>query len=312
MTKEKEAAPVNLNLPELPENLESFTGETVRVPRLEVPLIRVSYKAEDDDTKICPKGEFIEYSPVTKEILPLGKKISIQILHHRQSLSAYKNEESYWTPEISMKERETSLFLGATNNGKRSNTFLMKGPIDKKSPGSLRAAYPDLRYQRNLYVLHDGVLKSLVIYGASFSGFIDLTKELKGQSSSTVSLELSTKKEKTGTVIYYPIVFTIKEKLDAKANEVVGKELAAWFAKYDGLIAQQLKERADQAAIDRGDGPDDKNSVYDHTPAAKPSTLPPARPAVPAKPDNKQQTLSEQVKDADEEGDKIDPADLPF
>lgn len=196
-----------------------------------------------------------------------------------------------------MKERETSLFLGATNNGKRTNTFLMKGPIDKKSPGSLRTAYPDLRYQRNLYVLHDGVLKSLVIYGASFSGFIDLTKELKGQSSSSAVLELSTKKEKTGTVIYYPIVFTIKERLDAKANEVVGKELAAWFAKYDSLITQQLKEKADQAAIDRGDGP------VEEDPVQKPKVnLPPAR-------DDK--TISEQVKDEDDEN-KIDPSELPF
>ena len=290
MAKETKADPVvALNLPNLPETLTSFTGETVRIPRLEVPLIRVSYKAEDDDTKVCPKGEFIEYNPVTKETKALGKKISIQILHHRQSLSAYKNEESYWTPEISMKEKETSLFLGATNNGKRSNTFLMKGAIDKKSANSLRVAYPDLRYQRNLYVLHDGVLKSLVIYGASFSGFIDLTKELKGASSSSVVLELSTKKEKTGTVIYYPIVFTTKDAVDMKVIEPVLKELSDWFGKYDGLIAQQLKERADQAAIDRGDGPDDEVVL----PPSR-TTLPPAR-----------STMSEQVKDEEQDREAI-------
>mgnify|MGYP001566111715 CR=1 FL=1 len=46
-----EAKKVVLNLPELVEGL-SFTGETVKIPRLEVPAIRVSYKAEDDDTKV--------------------------------------------------------------------------------------------------------------------------------------------------------------------------------------------------------------------------------------------------------------------
>ena len=283
------AAPINLNLPELPESLVNYTGESVRIPRLEVPLIRVSYKAEDDDTKVAAKGEFIEYDPVTKESKALGKTVTIQILHHRQSLSAYKNEESYWTPEISMREKETSLFLGSTNKttGKRSNQFLMKGTIAKN--GDLRNAYPDLRYQRNLYVIHDGVLKSLVIYGASFSGFIDLTKELKGQSSSSVILELSTKKEKTGTVIYYPIVFTIKEKLDVKESEPKLKELSDWFGRYDALIAQQLKERADQAAIERGDGPIEE-------------------PAAPVKEDNR--TMSEQVKDSEES--PINPDDIPF
>ena len=100
-TASTEVKKVVLNLPELVEGL-SYTGETVKVPRLEVPSIRVSYKSEDDDSKVCPKGEFIQYDPTTKEITPLGKKITIQILHHRQSLSAYKNEQGYWTPEISL------------------------------------------------------------------------------------------------------------------------------------------------------------------------------------------------------------------
>ena len=246
-----------LNLPILPETLESFTGEDIRIPRLEVPVIRVSYKSEDDDTKLCPKGEFIEYNPATKESRALGATVSIQILHHRQSLSSYKNEESYWTPEISMKEKEASLFLSGSNtNGTRSTRFLMKGPIAKG--GNLRTQYPDLRYQRNLYVLHEGVLKSLVIYGASFSGFIDLTKALKGQSSSAVYLTLSTRKEKTGTVIYYPIVFTIGEKVDPTTTNPIQKELSEWFAKHDALITQQQKERENQAAIERGDSPTDE------------------------------------------------------
>lgn len=290
MTKADVAKPVKLSLPELPESLVNYTGEAVRVPRLEVPLIRVSYKSEDDDSKVCPKGEFIEYDPVTKSTKALGKKVTIQILHHRQSLSAYKNEESYWTPEFNMREKETSLFLGSSNNGKRTNQFLMKGTIAKN--GDLRTAYPDLRYQRNLYVLHDGVLKSLVIYGASFSGFIDLSKELKGASSSSVLLELSTKKEKTGTVIYYPIVFLIKEKLDVKTSEPVLKELSDWFNKYDALITQQLKERADQAAMDRGDEPS-------FSAAPNPPVKSVGDPLLPARKDNR--TLSEQVRDEDEE-----------
>lgn len=294
MSVEKKQQIGKLSLPELPEDLANYTGETIRIPRLEVPLIRVSYKAEDDDTKVCPKGEFIEYNPATKETKPLGKKITIQILHHRQSLSAYKNEESYWTPEVSMREKETSLFLGSTTpEGKRTNRFLTTGAIDKKSPNSLRVTFPDLRYQRNLYVLHDGVLKSLVIYGASFSGFIDLTKELKGLSSSSVLLELTTKKEKTGTVIYYPIVFTIKEKVDLKAAEPILKELSEWFTKHDELVAQQLKERANEASIARGDGPIDEPVETSTTPGGKPN-----------------KTLSEQIKE--EENEPIKEEDIPF
>lgn len=289
--KEKAVVEVKLNLPELPESLMNYTGEAVRIPRLEVPLIRVSYKSEDDDTKVCPKGEFIEYDPVTKETKALGKKVTIQILHHRQSLSAYKNEESFWTPEISMAAKETSLFLGSSKTGKRTNKFLMKGTITKEGANSLRAAFPDLRYQRNLYVLHDGVLKSLVIYGASFSSFIDLTKELRGASSSSVSLELSTSKEKTGTVIYYPIRFAIKEKI-GKANEPVQKELSEWFAGHDKLVGEQLKEKANQASIDRGDGPIDepRATTTENHGGIK--------------------TIAEEIKD--EEEDRIDPKDIPF
>lgn len=297
MAEAKAKAPVVLDLPELPESLVNYTGEDVRIPRLEVPMIRVSYKSEDDDSKVCPKGEFIEYNPVTKETKALGKKVTIQILHHRQSLSAYKNEESYWTPEISMSAKEASLFLGFTKDGKRSNRFLMKGTISKT--GDLRTAYPDLRYQRNLYIVHEGVLKTLVIYGASFSGFIDLTKELKGASSSSVLLELSTHKEKTGTVIYYPIAFEIKEKRDPKADEPVLKKLSEWFAKHDSLVAQQLKERANQASIDRGDGP------IEEVAEVLEKSVPMAD----------QRTMSEQMKeekDLEDDEEKVDLKNIPF
>ena len=47
-TASTEAKTAVLTLPELVEGL-SYTGETVKIPRLEVPAIRVSYKAEDDD-----------------------------------------------------------------------------------------------------------------------------------------------------------------------------------------------------------------------------------------------------------------------
>ena len=231
--------------------MADYTGEAVRIPRLQVPVIRVSYKSEDDETKVCPKGEFIEYDFETKESKALGKKIEIQILHHRQSLSAYKNEESYYTPEISMKQKSLSLFLRSKNkDGKSQIRFLMSGDIK-----SVREAYPDLRYQRSLYVLHEGKLKNLVVYGASFGGYIDFQKELKGRSSSSVIVELSTKKEKTGTVIYYPIVFKETKAADLKMLEPTLKQLSEWFTAYDSAIAKQQAEKAEQAAIDRGDEP---------------------------------------------------------
>lgn len=260
----KEKKPVVLDLPLLGESIADYTGEAVRIPRLQVPLIRVSYKSEDDETKVCPKGEFVEYNPDTKESKALGKKISIQILHHRQSLSAYKNEESYYTPEVSMKTKTLSLFLRSKNkDGKSQVRFLMNGDIKQ-----IREAYPDLRYQRSLYVLHDGVLKNLVVYGASFGGYIEFQKALKGRSSSATVVELSTTKEKTGTVIYYPIKFTATEDADMKTLEPTLKQLSDWFGEYDKAIAKQQSERAEQAAIDRGDEP------------VRKSTLPPARDPV--------------------------------
>ena len=291
---------IKLELPVLNEG-ESYTGETLRIPRLEVPSIRVSYKSEDDETKVCPKGEFIQYNPATKEITALGKKITIQILHHRQSLSAYKNEQGYWTPEISMKAKTAPLFVsGKDKNGKRTLQFLAEGTI--KKDGDLRTAYPDLRYQRNLYVIHDGQLKTLVIYGASFSGFIDLTKELKGQSSASVILELSTHKEKTGTVIYYPIAFGIKDQIDMKTIEPVLKEFSEWFDKYDSLIAKQQTEKRKQAEIDRGD--------------ADPADYSDVEAPAPSQPNQSTATMSEQmkeVKDLEEDGEeKITLDQVPF
>ena len=266
-TEIKTLTPVVLDLPVLGENLSDYTGEQTRIPRLQVPTIRVSYKSEDDDTKVAPKGEFIEYDFETKESKPLGKKISIQILHHRQSLSAYKNEESYYTPEVSMKTKNLSLFVRSKGkDGKSKIQFLMSGDIK-----SIREAYPDLRYQRSLYVLHDGKLKNLVVYGASFGGYIEFQKELKGQSSSAVHVELTTTKEKTGTVIYYPIVFSAGAKVDMKLAEPTLKQLSDWFGQYDLAVAKQMADRAEEAAVNRGD----KNSVYDH----EPTKLPPAKDA---------------------------------
>lgn len=256
--KEKPAAPVALELPVF-GSMTSFTGEAVRIPRLEVPLIRISYKADDDDSKVAPKGEFVEYNPATKVSVPLGKMIKVQILHHRQSLSAYKqmsggSSESYYTPEISMKAKSAPLFMATAGaDGKRVQRYLLDGDISKNGP--LRTEYPELRYQRSLYVLHEGKLKNLVVYGASFSGFIDFTKAIQGQSSGSVMVEISTKKEKTGTVIFYPIVFTPKEKIDPALSEPVQKQLYDWFEQYDARVAIQQKERREQAANDRGDGP---------------------------------------------------------
>lgn len=252
--------PVVLDLPEFGAE-ESFTGEAVKVPRLEVPTIRISYKEADDEGYVAPKGEFIEFDPITKETRALGKKIVIQILHHRQALSAYKElasgSESYYTPEISMKAKSAPLFMAKTGaDGKRQQQFLLEGEI--KKGGELRTAYPELGYRRSLYVLHEGKLKNLVVYGASFSGYIDFTKAIQGQSSSSVTIELTTTKQKKGTVSYYPITFTPKDKSDMKLIEPTGVQLANWFAEYDKRVAQQQKDRAEQAANDRGDGSADK------------------------------------------------------
>lgn len=296
-----ETTHIMLNLPILPDSLESYTGEDVRVPRLAVPQIRVSYKEEGDPDRLVAKGEFIEYNQETKETKAIGPTLNIQIIHHRQSLSAYKelgggNSESYYTPEISMKTKIAPLFLTVAANGSRKTRLLLEGEIAKTGP--LRTGNPDLRYQRHLYILHEGILKTLVVYGASFSSFIDLTKALAGQSSSSVTLELSTTRQKTGAVVYYPIAFTIKEKLDTKATEPVLKELAEWFAKYDSLVAMQSQARSEQAAIERGDGP------------VKPMQREEKPMQTSAPVEQNERGIYEQVHEDDEP--RINPDDIPF
>src|SRR3990167_3294571 len=268
---------IELNLPEIGEVSESYTGEMVKfkAPRLEVPEIRVSYKDNDDDAKVADKGEFIQYDPATKENTKLGKKIVIQILHHRQFLSAYKLGDSWWTPEISMGTKVASLMFSPKTDkatGKRPKTqFLMKGTI--KKDGDLRTAYPDLGYRRMLYILHDGKLKKLCVKGASFSKFIDFTDALKGESSASVNIELHTTKEKEGTVIFYPVHFTIKDKVDMKVYQPVGKALADWFNALDEFVRKANVARAKQAANDLGDEyeeePTESNKAVSNLPPAK-------------------------------------------
>ncbi len=281
---------IKLTLPEFGES-SSYTGEAIRIPRLEVPLIRVSYKGEDDTTRVAPKGEFVEYDPATKSTKALGKIITIQILHHRQSLSAYKNEESYYTPEISMKKKTAPLFMASKGkDGKRRQQFLLEGEISKD--GELRKSYTDLRYQRSLYVLHDGVLKNLVVYGASFSGFIDFTKSISGQSSASVTVELTTEKKQTGTVIFYPLVFKAKDKVDMKAIEPTLKQLSDWFDEYDRRVEAQQQEKKNQAANDRGDGAaENAHATHINTPAEQP---------VAATPTDRPSTMAEKVQGLDD------------
>ncbi len=264
----KLTTPIVLDLPPLQDSTISYTGEDVKTPRLSVPQISVSYKAEDDDSKVAEKGEFIEYDPATKTTSPLGKKITIQILHHRQALGAFKNEISYWTPEIGMKYSVASLFMTEKDkDGKRKNTFLLKGTI--KNGGDLRTAYPDLGYRRVLYVLHEGKLKNLVVKGASFSKFIDFSNAIKGQSSSSVNIELTTTKDKKGTVIFYPIVFTPKDPINMVAQEPVLKQLSDWFSKFDALMDEQNRVREEDASIKRGDGPTGDISPAPHRTTAE-------------------------------------------
>lgn len=301
----KELKPVVLSLPEFGESV-SYTGETIRIPRLEVPVIRVSYKDEGDEQRVCPKGEFIEYNISTKASKALGKKINVQILHHRQSLNAYKDlgggkSESYYTPEISMKAKTAPLFMAKADASGRQNGYLMEGEIKKGGP--LRSQFPDLRYQRSLYVLHDGVLKNLVIYGASFSGFIDFTKAIQGKSSASVIVELTTKKEKTGAVTYFPIVFTPKEPVDMKIAEPTLKQLSVWFDEYDSRIAKQQSERAEQATIDRGDGPTEAPANPEPTPPLKFGEVRKTTTAQEAAKEasDRRATIAEQVQEVDEE-----------
>ena len=295
---------IELNLPEIGEVSESYTGEMVKfkAPRLEVPEIRVSYKDNDDDSKVADKRKFIQYDPATKENTKLGKKIVIQILHHRQFLSAYKLGDSWWTPEISMGTKVASLMFSPKTDkatGKRPKTqFLMKGTI--KKDGDLRTAYPDLGYRRMLYILHDGKLKKLCVKGASFSKFIDFTDALKGESSASVNIELHTTKEKEGTVIFYPVHFTIKDKVDMKVYQPVGKALADWFNACDEFVRKANAARAKQAANDRGD-------EYEEEPTEsnKPvSNLPPAK-----KPVDDTTAADPNLFD---EPEKVDPKDIPF
>lgn len=249
--------PDSLPLPPLSESLQSFTGETTRIPRLEVPSISVSYKDEDDAGRADgeKKGEFVQFDFATKERRALGKEIQVQILHHRQSLSAYSEKDgvtsTMFTPEVSMKAKSLSVFSSqSSGDGKRSTKFLGSGEMK-----ALRVQFPELGYRRILYVLHEGELKSLVIKGASFGKFLDLTKALGGKSSSAQTLTLGTEKGKKGTVTFYAITFTQGEAADAAAVAKVGTQLSEWFAKHDELQEEAQKTRAEEAAVARGDAP---------------------------------------------------------
>jgi hypothetical protein len=151
-----------------------------------------------------------------------------------------------------MKAHELSLFCksqGPDSKGGKSR-FVQKGELK-----ALREKFPDLGYRRTLYVLHEGKLKSLLVKGASFGKFIDLTKELKGASSSSVALTLTTEKDKKGTVTFYKIVFTPGEKTDMTALNPVLKQLSEWFTQHDALQDANQKDRAEAAALERGDVP---------------------------------------------------------
>lgn len=249
--------PTSLTLPTLSDSIDSFTGEDVRIPRLEVPQISISYKDEDDVARAEgeKKGEFVQYEASLKERKALGKNITIQILHHRQSLSSYAEKDgvtrSMYTPEVSMKADDLSLFESTSSgDGKRSTKFVMKGSMKK-----LRETFPDLGYRKNLYVIHDGQLKSLLVKGASFGQLIDFTKALAGKSSSSVLVELGTTKGKKGTVTYYATTFTVVGQSDVGPVKVIGTQLSEWFAKHDKLQQDSQVARSESAAETRGDAP---------------------------------------------------------
>lgn len=292
-----EVKPVALNLPVLEDSGADWSGETIRIPRLEVPEIRVSYKMEDDPDKVAPRGEFVEYNPATKESNALGKKLEIQVLHHRQQVSLTTDTDSYRGFEINMKEKEYSLFhFGKDQNGKRKTDFIAKDSLT-----NLRTLSPllaRLRYERVMYVLHEGQLKKLSVYGASFSQFLEFMKSgLNGKSSTSVKITLTTGKEKKGSNIYYPIIFTAGDAVDMASAKVVGEQLAGWFAKYDSLVSKQQTDKAEQASIDRGDGVDMPPQVR--------GNLPPARKPVSPTADNGQVDMFD-------EEEKTNIEDVPF
>lgn len=253
MPKANASIPASLGLPALGESLGSLTGEDTRLPRLSVPQISISYKDEDDTSKAEgeKKGCFVQYDPITKTRSALGASITVQVLHYRQKLSSFSDTEQFFTPEVSLKAEKLPLFrLTAGADGKKNTRYV--GQVTLKTR---KTDYPNLTMQRVAYVLHDGALKSFIIKGASFTTYIDLQKKLGGVSTSAQQLVLTTEKGKKGTVTYYAIVFTPGEKSDLVALKPVMLELSEWFAQYDAVQAQQQKDKADEAALARGDGP---------------------------------------------------------
>jgi hypothetical protein len=244
--------PPTLSLPALGESLGSLTGEDTRLPRLSVPQISISYKDEDDTTKAEgeKKGHFVQYDPATKQRTALGASVTVQVLHYRQKLSSFSDTEQFFTPEVSLKAESLPLFRLTKGADGKSNTRY----VGKVTLKTRKTDYPNLTMQRVAYVLHDGALKSFIIKGASFTTYIDLQKKLGGVSTSSVHLVLTTEKGKKGTVTYYSIIFTPGEKSDLVALKPVMTELSEWFAQYDALQAAQQKDKADQAALERGDG----------------------------------------------------------
>lgn len=253
MPKANASIPASLGLPALGESLGSLTGEDTRLPRLSVPQISISYKDEDDTSKAEgeKKGCFVQYDPITKTRSALGASITVQVLHYRQKLSSFSDTEQFFTPEVSLKADSLPLFRLTTGaDGKKNTRFVGKVTLKTR-----KTDYPNLTMQRVAYVLHEGVLKSFIIKGASFTTYIDLQKKLGGVSTSAQQLVLTTEKGKKGTVTYYAIVFTPGEKSDLVALKPVMTELSEWFAQYDALQAQNQKDKAAELAVERGDAP---------------------------------------------------------
>ena len=244
-----------------------YAGENQNV-KMGIPEIRVNYDEDNGE-----RGEFIaidyedtdESGNPKKRIISIGETIDITIMRTRFKFGYFdqdkgeKGMELYGTPEMDGYNEEVSLW----DNEQRKVIFTGQYRSFKKY---ISETYPDPRLEAKgfdssiikhteiLYVEYKGKIYRTYLSKTARDNYWEYKDKIKGVPTFAFITKLTTSKEKSGSITYFPIHFEKVGENNIKKYILLRKQLDANIKIFDEF-RENLKNEADSDTI-KGEDPE--------------------------------------------------------
>jgi len=246
-----------------------YAGEGQGV-KMAIPEIRVNYDEDNGD-----RGNFIlvtkepnEKGEYVKKITNLGKEITVTILRSRWKYGYFDSNkgqngmELYGTAEqddyngevrLWNNEEKKVIFQGGYKDFKAyiNENFADAALAERGFTGSI------IKHTEILYVEYNSVIHRMYLSKSGRDGFWEYKPKLNGVPLFAYKTKVTTKKEKAGTVTYFPLIFDRQEENDVKTYIRMRQKLDESLKAFDE-VRENFRSEPDTTTVK---GKDNQESI---------------------------------------------------